>query len=78
MSNKVKVQMLEPKEGIRTIDTTGGQTIAKPTVIGSIFILIDEWDKPYILTDEELPVWEIDGSIVKGDTLYKAEIVKRY
>ena len=34
MSNKVKVQMLEPKEGIRTIDTTGGQTIAKPNVNG--------------------------------------------
>ena len=38
-TKKVNAQMLEPQptNGIRTIDTTSSQTIAKPNVSGSFF-----------------------------------------
>ena len=52
-TKKVNVQMLEPQptNGIRTIDTTSSQTIAKPNVRRSIFF----WFKKEfsVLTIEE-------------------------
>jgi len=56
-------------------------SLHKTDVIGSVYILINgHCDKlAYLIKDEkELELWKSDGSIEKGDKLYKAFFVEQF
>lgn len=56
-------------------DNTEKEALNKTDVSGSVYILIDGHgdNLAYIIKDEkELELWKSDGSIEKGDKLYKA------
>jgi hypothetical protein len=62
-------------------NTEKPQHDAKQPVSGSVFILIDGHgdNLAYIIKDEkELENWKSDGSIEKGDKLYKAIFIEQF
>lgn len=62
-------------------DNTKKEALNKTDVSGSVYILIDGHgdNLAYIIKDEkELELWKSDGSIEKGDKLYKAFFVEQF
>lgn len=62
-------------------DNTQKEALNKTAVSGSVYILIDGHgdNLAYIIKDEkELELWKSDGSIEKGDKLYKAFFVEQF
>lgn len=62
-------------------DNTENEALNKTDVSGSVYILIDGHgdNLAYIIKDEkELEHWKSDGSIEKGDKLYKAVFVEQF
>jgi len=62
-------------------DNTENEALNKTDVSGSVYILIDGHcdNLAYIIKDEkELEHWKSDGSIEKGDKLYKAFFVEQF
>jgi len=68
---------MSTKDEAMTVSPNGQQT----DVSGNVYILIDGLgdNLAYIIKDEkELEHWKSDGSIVKGDKLYKAVFVEQF
>lgn len=53
-------------------------SVVSSSVNSELIILDGNDDRFYKVTKEELEEWKKDGSLEKGDALYKIELIKQY